>query len=99
MFQVRLSDGLRDRIKVAAKVNGRSMNTEIVMALERAFPDQATATPAPAALTSPVSGLRDWFAGHVLAALTVNGTDAAWEDDAVAAYAAADAMLAAREAK
>ena len=42
--------------------------------------------------------LRDWFAGQVLAALAVNGTEASWDDDAVAAYAAADAMLKAREA-
>lgn len=42
--------------------------------------------------------LRDWFAGLVLAAMTVNGTGAKWEDDAVAAYIAADAMLKAREA-
>ncbi|WP_315855513.1 Arc family DNA-binding protein [Rhizobium leguminosarum] len=37
-FPLRLPDGLRDRIKVAAERGGRSMNTEIVRALELAFP-------------------------------------------------------------
>ena len=38
-FQIRLPPGLRDRIKAAAEANSRSMNTEIVVALEDAFPD------------------------------------------------------------
>ena len=58
-----------------------------------AFPAEAFA-----AQHAPGMSLRDWFAGQVLAAMTVNGTGAEWEDDAVAAYAAADAMLKAREA-
>jgi plasmid stability protein len=37
-FVVRLPDGLRDRIKAAAEASGRSMNAEIVKALEDAFP-------------------------------------------------------------
>lgn len=37
-FIVRLPDGLRDRIAVAAKANGRSMNSEIVGTLEKAYP-------------------------------------------------------------
>lgn len=37
-FQIRLPAGLRDRIKAYAEKNGRSMNTEIVRALEEAFP-------------------------------------------------------------
>lgn len=35
---VRLPDGLRDRIKVAAAKNNRSMNAEIVAALEEKYP-------------------------------------------------------------
>lgn len=35
---LRLPQNLRDRIKWAAQAAGRSMNTEIAMALERAFP-------------------------------------------------------------
>lgn len=58
-----------------------------------AFPAEAFA-----AQHAPGMSLRDWLAGQVLAAMTVNGTGAKWEDDAVAAYAAADAMLKAREA-
>lgn len=37
-FQIRLPPGLRDRIKAYAEKHGRSMNTEIVRALEEAFP-------------------------------------------------------------
>ena len=36
---VRLPDGMRDRIKSAAATNNRSMNAEIVAALEQAYPD------------------------------------------------------------
>lgn len=33
-FMLRFPDGLRDRIKVAAEANGRSMNSEIIARLE-----------------------------------------------------------------
>lgn len=35
---VRLPPGMRNRIKAAADVNGRSMNAEIVATLEEAYP-------------------------------------------------------------
>ncbi len=38
-FMLRLPDGMRDRIAEAAKANKRSMNAEIVAALEVAYPD------------------------------------------------------------
>ena len=41
--------------------------------------------------------LRDWFAGQALAGLLACGGSASWEQDAANAYAAADAMLAARQ--
>lgn len=37
-FMLRLPDGMRDRIKSAADANGRSMNAEIVSALEDKYP-------------------------------------------------------------
>lgn len=37
-FQVRMPDGLRDRIKAAADANNRSMNAEILATLEREYP-------------------------------------------------------------
>lgn len=37
-FQVRLPDGMRDRIKAAAAANNRSMNAEIVATLEEKYP-------------------------------------------------------------
>lgn len=37
-FVLRLPDGMRDRIKVAAEANSRSMNAEIIAALEEKFP-------------------------------------------------------------
>ena len=36
-FSLRLPDGLRESIKTAAREAGRSMNTEIIMTLERAY--------------------------------------------------------------
>lgn len=36
-FALRLPDGMRDKIKASAEENGRSMNAEIVFALERYF--------------------------------------------------------------
>lgn len=51
-FQIRLPDGLRDRIRNAAAENNRSMNAEIVAALEEKYP-------APAAL-SPEQLLKQW---------------------------------------
>lgn len=37
-FNVRLPDGMRDRIKAAADRNGRSMNAEIVATLAQHYP-------------------------------------------------------------
>lgn len=38
-FALRLPDGLRDRIKSAAEANSRSMNSEIVSTLLKAYPE------------------------------------------------------------
>ena len=40
-FVVRFPDGMRDRIAEAARVSGRSMNSEIVARIERSFSDNA----------------------------------------------------------
>lgn len=40
-FMLRLPEGMRDRIKNAADSNNRSMNAEIVAALEAAFPNSS----------------------------------------------------------
>lgn len=40
-FALRLPNGLRDRVRVAAREAGRSMNTEIVMTLERVYRSEA----------------------------------------------------------
>lgn len=37
-FNVRFPPGMRDRIKVAADINGRSMNAEIIATLEERYP-------------------------------------------------------------
>lgn len=39
-FVVRLPEGMRDRIAAAAERNGRSMNAEVVQALEQMFPPE-----------------------------------------------------------
>ena len=41
-FLLRLPDGLRDRIKAKAESEDRSMNTEIIRALKKAFPEKET---------------------------------------------------------
>lgn len=38
-FMVRMSEGLRERIRTAAAKNNRSMNAEIIAALEEVFPE------------------------------------------------------------
>lgn len=42
---LRLPDGMRDRIKAAAEKNNRSMNAEIVAALEEKYPPPADRIP------------------------------------------------------
>lgn len=37
-FMLRLPDGMRDRIKASAEKSNRSMNAEIIAALDEAFP-------------------------------------------------------------
>ncbi|WP_162239448.1 Arc family DNA-binding protein [Aureimonas sp. Leaf324] len=43
-FQVRMTSGLRDRIRQAAEANNRSMNSEIVATLEEKYPAPEPAT-------------------------------------------------------
>ncbi|WP_404976315.1 Arc family DNA-binding protein [Agrobacterium larrymoorei] len=40
-FVIRMPDGLRNRIKVHAKINLRTMNAEIVYQLSRAYSETA----------------------------------------------------------
>jgi plasmid stability protein len=44
-FMLRLPDGMRQRIKVSAEAHGRSMNAEVVKALEVLYPDPDKPTP------------------------------------------------------
>jgi hypothetical protein len=39
-FQVRMPDGLRDRLRASAEENRRSMNAELIFHLDRALPLQ-----------------------------------------------------------
>lgn len=55
-FMLRLPDGMRDRIKAAAEENGRSMNSEIVAALEEKYP----APPDP-----EFNALMDWIEANI----------------------------------
>ena len=58
-FIVRLPDGMRDRIKLAADANNRSMNAEIVAALEDKFPNDTALDGVSYALTSLKLALHD----------------------------------------
>lgn len=50
-FMLRLPDGMRERLKVAAKENNRSMNSEILSRLDIPQPDASPADPAGYTLT------------------------------------------------
>lgn len=54
-FQLRLPDGLRDRIARVARQNMRSMNQEIVFQLLRAMGDDNDATGAGLATSTPAA--------------------------------------------
>lgn len=61
-FPVRMPPGMRDRIKAAAAANYRSMNSEIVSTLERAFPAPEMTAGAIPVYRAAVHGQRS-FAG------------------------------------
>lgn len=54
-FVVRFPDGMRDRIKAAAEANGRSMNAEIIHALNFYYPDDPAKDPVLTELVDYVS--------------------------------------------
>lgn len=56
-FVLRLPKGMRDRIRVAAEANNRSMNAEIVAALEEKYPAPGPVTFA--GLVEILSALKD----------------------------------------
>ncbi|KPN63062.1 hypothetical protein AKJ29_02640 [Aliiroseovarius crassostreae] len=59
-FIVRLPDGLRDRIRLAAEANHRSMNAEVVALLEENYP-----APVPENVTDPAARLLYWLAKRI----------------------------------
>lgn len=60
-FKLNFSSDLRKRIALAAKLNDRSMNSEIVRALKEAYPDPVTQEPINEALLEASQAvLCDW---------------------------------------
>ena len=59
-FIVRLPDGLRDRIHLAAEANHRSMNAEVVALLEEKYP-----APVPEDVTDPAARLLLWLVKRI----------------------------------
>lgn len=59
-FIVRLPDGLRDRLRLAAEANHRSMNAEVVALLEENYP-----APVPENVTDPAARLLLWLAKRI----------------------------------
>lgn len=57
-FQLRLPEGLRDRIKAYADRHDRSMNTEILRVLEREFPEPWTVEERTASLLGMIAMLK-----------------------------------------
>lgn len=60
-LMVRVPESLRDRIKEAAEINGRSMNSEIVLALEDAFPEPTAPTEEVLAAVNRLVALQNAF--------------------------------------
>ena len=81
-MNVRVPNGLREELKLAAKANQRTMNGEVVARLSQ--PDGMT--------------LRDWFAGQAMATLLAATTLNPMHPHVAAgrSYEYADALLAAR---
>jgi len=59
-FIVRLPDGLRDRIRLAAETNHRSMNAEVVALLEKNYP-----APVPENISDPAARMLFWLAKRI----------------------------------
>lgn len=59
-FIVRLPTGLRDRIRLAAETNHRSMNAEVVALLEENYP-----APTPDQVTEPAARIMLWLAARI----------------------------------
>ena len=59
-FIVRLPTGMRDRIRLAAEINHRSMNAEVVALLEEHYP-----APAPEKVTEPAARIMLWLAARI----------------------------------
>ena len=62
-YMLRFPEGLRDRIKTAADLNGRSMNSEIVARLEKSFEDAPSPEDLNAALVL-IEQMRDQVTRH-----------------------------------
>ncbi|WP_370194369.1 MULTISPECIES: Arc family DNA-binding protein [Aurantimonas] len=58
-FQVRMPDGLRDRLRQAAEANKRSMNAEIVARLDASFDDLEPIDDAKASLRDVLQSQRE----------------------------------------
>ena len=59
-FIVRLPDGLRDRIRLTAETNHRSMNAEVVALLEENYP-----APVPENISDPAARMLFWLAKRI----------------------------------
>lgn len=60
-FQIRMPDGLRDKIRAAAEENKRSMNTEIIARLEESFDPRSRANVFGVAITVSEEDRREAF--------------------------------------
>ena len=73
-FMLRLPEGMRERIKSAAKLNNRSMNAEIVAALAEHYPDPADP------FDAVVEGVLDLLASPSGQEQQASDPAAAWQD-------------------
>jgi len=59
-FIIRLPEGLRERIRLAADNNNRSMNAEVVALLEEKYPQ-----PRPEKISDPAAKILFWLAARI----------------------------------
>ena len=91
-YMMRFPDGMRDQVAAIAEANGRSMNTQIVIALEKMLAENGVApTPPP----KPYNARLDMFVAAALSGLVARNMEVDYSE----ALAIGQSMLEAMESE